>query len=168
MPEQLSDNSKLEIFRMANKCASMIMKGMSSAETQNHDLWESINNKFEEFNNNLCSSRPIFVIGSVKFDFISENCMPSFSPDESEEISISDVAKLISKARGRLLPGFVPYSSAISVISKIQKNWKDPSFECLNEIYNILFDFINNTIEKSFSRFPLLDGEMKQVNFLKY
>ncbi|RHZ78948.1 hypothetical protein Glove_153g31 [Diversispora epigaea] len=121
-----------------------------------------VNTEFSEFNNNLCLSRPIFVIGkgSIKFDFLEDKlCNPQ--PNKLKEITEKQITELIANARGRLLPGFIPYSSAITIIKDTQIKWKSLSLECLNKIYEIMFDFVNDSINQTFSRFPLLDGEMK-------
>ncbi|CAG8503421.1 7610_t:CDS:2 [Diversispora eburnea] len=111
----------------------------TSALSGRHELWQMINKKFIEFNNNLFLSRPIFVI----------------------VITEQQITELIINARGRLLPGFIPYSSAMTIIKDTQIEWKSPSLECLDGIYEIMFEFLHEeVINEIFSRFPLLDAEM--------
>ncbi|CAG8492242.1 1611_t:CDS:2 [Diversispora eburnea] len=126
VPEQLSENSKIEIYRMVKKCVNMIEKETSSSGSYN--LLQMINTKFSEFNNNLCLSRPIFVIGkeSIKFDFLEDKlCNPQ--PIKLKEITGKRVMEIIANSRGRLIPGFIPYSSAIKIIKDTQIKWKSLS-----------------------------------------
>ncbi|RHZ78966.1 hypothetical protein Glove_153g49 [Diversispora epigaea] len=172
VPEKLSENSKFEIYKMVKKCVNKI-KHETPASSGSHKLWQMINAKFIEFNNNLFLSRPIFIVGkrSTKFDLLkNEFCVPHPSQEDQEdqkdtlkEITEQQITKLIIDARGRLLPGFIPYSPAIEIIKDIQIKWEPPSLECLDGIYEIMFDFVHDVINETFSRFPLLDEEMKQV-----
>ncbi|RHZ78965.1 hypothetical protein Glove_153g48 [Diversispora epigaea] len=172
VPEKLSENSKFEIYKMVKKCVNKI-KLETSASPGSHKLWQTINAKFIEFNNNLFLSRPIFIVGkrSTKFDLLkNEFCVPHPSQEDQEdqkdtlkEITEQQITKLIIESRGRLLPGFIPYSPAIEIIKDIQIKWKSPSLECLDGIYGIMFDFAYDVIDETFSRFPTLYDEMKQV-----
>ncbi|CAG8503439.1 7611_t:CDS:2 [Diversispora eburnea] len=80
--------------------------------------------------------------------------------DTLKMITEQQITELIISARGRLLPGFIPYSSAMTIIKDTQFEWKSPSLECLDGIYDIMFNFVHDVINETFSRFPLLHGEM--------
>jgi len=78
-------------------------------------------------------------------------------------ITEADIADSINKARGRLLPGFTPYNSAVNLITTHQKKWKSPSLDCLHAIYEIMTHHVNDAIDKTFSRFPALVGRMRYI-----
>jgi hypothetical protein len=154
---------------MTKKCAGFIQEGTTCSNDQT-ELWEKINKKLKDFKHDLCSTRPIFEIGGVKFDILHEFLKPPSGVDNQSNdydelliIKETDVAENIDKARGRLLPGFIPYSSAVSIIMKHQKKWKSPALECLREINEIMTNLVDNSTNRIFSRFPALVGRMKYV-----
>ncbi|CAG8597440.1 2253_t:CDS:2, partial [Racocetra fulgida] len=73
IPEKLSDNPSIEIYRMAKQCCSII-KAKTACSNNQIDLWQSINKKFEYFKQELYSSRPIFTVGNneTEIDLLDE------------------------------------------------------------------------------------------------
>lgn len=152
---------------MIKKCANSI-RDLISCSNDHTDLWQEINKELRNFKHNLCSTRPIFEIGSERFDTLKEFLQPTdeIKEDNDDELQIikeTDVSDSVSKARGRLLPGFIPYSSVVSLIRKHQKKWKSPALNCLHEINEIMTKHINDSADKTFSRFPALVGRIKYV-----
>ena len=151
------------------------------------NLWQKINEEFRNFKYDLCSTRPIFEIGlktvpqvtlgginneKARFDILQEFLQPTtkeiepFSEIDSKElhtVTENDVIGDIDKARGRLLPGFVPYSAAIKFIKEHQKKWKSPAQECLYKINDIMAELVDKSTDNTFLRFPALIGRMKYV-----
>ncbi|RIA95858.1 Dynamin central region-domain-containing protein, partial [Glomus cerebriforme] len=164
MPEQLGKNPRIELFRMTKKCANFIREEVMCSNDQTN-LWQEINKELKNFKYNLCSTRPIFEINGQKFDILQEFIQSTNEiknkDDELLIIKEADVADIINKARGRLLPGFTPYSAVVSLIKMHQKKWKSPAIECLHEINEIMTRHVNDSTDKIFSRFPALIGRMK-------
>ncbi|CAB4416615.1 unnamed protein product [Rhizophagus irregularis] len=167
VPEQLGENPRLELFRMIKKCANSI-RDLISCSNDHTDLWQEINEELGNFKHNLCSTRPIFEIGDERFDTLREFLNPTNEDviitennDELHIVKEIDVSDSVNKARGRLLPGFIPYSSVVSLIKKHQKRWKSPAFDCLHEINEIMTKHVNESADKIFSRFPALVGRIK-------
>lgn len=152
---------------MTKKCANSIRDEITCINDQT-DLWQEINKELRKFKYNLCSTRPIFKIGNKRFDILRE-FLKSTSKNKNEDdsklliISESNVSDSINKARGRLLPGFSPYSAVVSLIKMHQKKWKSPALDCLHEINEIMTQHVNDSIDKIFLRFPALVGRMKYV-----
>ncbi|PKK67265.1 hypothetical protein RhiirC2_752015 [Rhizophagus irregularis] len=169
VPEQLGENPRLELFRMIKKCANSI-RDLISCSNDHTDLWQEINEELGNFKHNLCSTRPIFEIGDERFDTLREFLNPTNEDviitennDELHIVKEIDVSDSVNKARGRLLPGFIPYSSVVSLIKKHQKKWKSPAFDCLHEINEIMTKHVNESADKIFSRFPALVGRIKSM-----
>ncbi|CAI2165758.1 22_t:CDS:2 [Funneliformis geosporum] len=176
IPEQLSGNTRIELYRMTKKCSSLIQLETTCSNEQT-ELWQAINKEFQNFKYNLCSTRPIFEIGlnsdkssAARFDILKEFLQPNAGENENiseidqDELRIvreNDVIEGINKARGRLLPGFIPYSAATKFIKEHQKLWKSPAEECLYHINEIMSELVNKSTEETFSRFPELFGRMK-------
>lgn len=154
---------------MIKKCANSI-RDLISCSNDHTDLWQEINEELGNFKHNLCSTRPIFEIGDERFDTLREFLNPTNEDviitennDELHIVKEIDVSDSVNKARGRLLPGFIPYSSVVSLIKKHQKRWKSPAFDCLHEINEIMTKHVNESADKIFSRFPALVGRIKYV-----
>jgi hypothetical protein len=152
---------------MTKKCANSIRDEISCSNDQT-DLWQEINKELRNFKYKLCSTRPIFEIGDEKFDTLKEFLKSPIEfkdgSDDDELLHIvreKDVSDSVNKARGRLLPGFIPYSSVVSLIKKHQKRWKSPALDCLHEINEIMTQHVNDNADKIFSRFPALVGRIK-------
>ncbi|CAG8489032.1 10797_t:CDS:2 [Ambispora gerdemannii] len=186
LPDPISENSRVELYRLAKKCATMI-KEQTTCSNNKMSLWQEINEELKSFKIELCSTRPIFVVGKnkgkhglddAKFDVLKEFVDPGnvdprkleenkhdFSRKETEklqEITEADIRRTIMIAKGRLLPGFIPYSSALMLIRDFQKNWKTPACHCLNNIHHIMSRLVDKSIQETFGRFPMLIGIMKQ------
>ncbi|RIA95863.1 P-loop containing nucleoside triphosphate hydrolase protein [Glomus cerebriforme] len=164
IPEQLGENPRIELFRMTKKCADSIREEVTCSNDQT-DLWQEINKGLKNFKYNLCSTRPIFEIGGQRFDILQEfiKSTNEFDDKDDELLIISEtyVADIVNKARGRLLPGFTPYSAVVSLIKMLQKKWKTPALDCLHEINEIMAQHVNDSTDNIFSRFPSLIGRMK-------
>ncbi|RIB21928.1 P-loop containing nucleoside triphosphate hydrolase protein [Gigaspora rosea] len=152
IPEQLSDNPRIEIYRMAKKC-STIIKSKTMCSNNQAELWQSINKEFEFFTKELYNSRPIFTVGinETEVDFLGEF------------ISETQVKEKIKTSRGRLLPGVIPSSVAETLINETNSNWKTPAINCLNAIHLIVLKFVNESIDMTFSRFPNLIGQIRYI-----
>ncbi|CAG8622542.1 10992_t:CDS:2, partial [Ambispora gerdemannii] len=178
LPDPITGNPQFELNRMIGNCASAIEK---ETKGEKRNLWRDVNKEFERFKIELCSTRPIFVVGKLrdgstaKFDVLKEFLDPETSEfnlglDESEplkEITEADIQRRINDARGRHLPGFIPYSAASESIKDFQEKWKNPAFHCLSNIHGIMSKAVEESIEARFDRFPLLVGLMKH-NAIKW
>ncbi|CAG8741669.1 16996_t:CDS:2, partial [Dentiscutata erythropus] len=192
IPEQLSDNPRIEIYRMAKKC-STIIKSKTTCSNNQVDLWQSINKEFEFFMKELHTSRPIFTVGNneteidlldefIKTKVIEKNYSKStiystnttehlsrvkftgkFKEKNLQKISETLVKEKIKTFRGRLLPGFIPTSVAESLIKETNINWKTPAINCLNAIHLIVLKLVNESIDNTFSRFPNLIGQIRYI-----
>ncbi|KAF0343706.1 P-loop containing nucleoside triphosphate hydrolase protein [Gigaspora margarita] len=192
IPEQLSDNPRIEIYRMAKKC-STIIKSKTMCSNNQVDLWQSINKEFEFFIKELYNSRPIFTVGinETEVDILDEfiktkvierhyNKNPmldttnttdklshikftKFNNKNLQKISETQVKEKIKTSRGRLLPGFIPSSVAETLIKETNLNWKTPAISCLNAIHLIVLKLVNESIDMTFSRFPNLIGQIRYI-----
>src|SRR6266540_7470405 len=125
---------------MIKKCTNLIQEATLCVNDQT-DLWQAVNKEFRNFKRNLCSTRPIFEIGmrdisKARFDILQEFSQPtteeSSNVDPNESIvTEADIIDIIHQARGRLLPGFIPYNAVVKIIKEQQKKWKLPALECL-------------------------------------
>src|SRR4051794_40334802 len=61
---------------MTKKCATFIQEETICSNDRT-DLWQEINKELKNFKYNLCSTRPIFEIGSKKFDILKEFLVPT-------------------------------------------------------------------------------------------
>ncbi|CAG8657475.1 26390_t:CDS:2 [Dentiscutata erythropus] len=177
IPMQLSDNSKIEFYRMVKNCSTIIKTETMSSNDQ-IELWKSFNNKFTQFKKELYVLRPIFSIGceintnkklsTAKFDmlddFIEDHTIIENSIDQLQQITEAQLSEKISNAGVRLLPGFTPYSAAKLIIQENQAKWKKPAVNCLNAVYEVMLKLVNSSVEKTFSRFPgLIEKECKDL-----
>ncbi|CAG8747291.1 1247_t:CDS:2, partial [Cetraspora pellucida] len=190
IPEQLSDNPNMEIYRMSKQCCSII-KAKTMCSNNQIDLWQSINQKFEFFKQDLYSSRPIFTVGAseTEIDLLDEYTKTKvieknysnnkntwnntsdqlsrvkftgkYRTTELLKISEDQVNEKIKMSRGRLLPGFIPSTVAESLIKTTILNWRTPAINCLNSIYLIVLKLVNKSIDDTFSRFPNLVGQIR-------
>ncbi|CAG8548187.1 1087_t:CDS:2, partial [Cetraspora pellucida] len=191
IPEQLSDNPNMEIYRMSKQCCS-IVKAKTMCSNNQIDLWQSVNQKFEFFKQDLYSSRPIFTVGAneTEIDLLDEYTKTKvieknysnnkntwnntsdqlsrvkftgkYRTNELLKISEDQVNEKIKISRGRLLPGFIPSTVAESLIKTTILNWRTPAINCLNSIYLIVLKLVNKSIDDTFSRFPNLVGQISQ------
>ncbi|CAG8835344.1 34082_t:CDS:2, partial [Racocetra persica] len=176
LPMQLSDNPRIDLFRLIKNC-STIIKEKTACSNNQIELWKSLNNQFVQFkvefyafrpifsidySNNYIGERPSGIIDILK-DFI-EDCptdKSNISTDQLQQLTEAQVTEIIRNARGRLLPGFIPHSAVQTVIQAHQSQWKKPAINCLNAVYEIMIKVVNETIENIFSRFPGLVGRME-------
>ncbi|CAG8463440.1 14419_t:CDS:2 [Racocetra fulgida] len=179
LPMQLSDNPKIDLFRLIKNC-STIIKDKTTCSNNQIELWKSLNNQFVQFKVEFYAFRPIFSIDysnnyinnigerpsgiiDILKDFI-EDCptdKSNISMDQVQQLTEAQVTEIIRNARGRLLPGFIPHSAVQTVIQAHQNQWKKPAINCLNAVYEIMIKVVNETIENIFSRFPGLVGRME-------
>ncbi|RIB19660.1 hypothetical protein C2G38_2181273 [Gigaspora rosea] len=104
-PMQLSDNPRIELFRMIKNCFTII-KEKSTCSNDQTVFWKSLNEQFETFD--------------ILEDFI-EGHRSNTSTDQLQQITEAQVNKIIRNSRGRLLPGSIPYSAAQTMINEIQR-----------------------------------------------
>ncbi|CAG8608537.1 1046_t:CDS:2, partial [Scutellospora calospora] len=79
----------------------------------------------------------------------------------TQQITESQLAETIKNSRGRLLPGFIPYSAVRNIIQENQIKWKEPAINCLDGIYKIMKDLVCKAVKDIFSRFPNLVGNVR-------
>ncbi|CAG8757780.1 21666_t:CDS:2, partial [Racocetra persica] len=176
LPKQLSNNPEIDIFRLIKNC-STIIKEKTTCSNNQIELWKSLNNQFVQFKEEFYALRPIFSIShsnsnpgtipsgamiDILEDFIKDcpTAKSNTSTDQLQQLTEAQVTEIIKNARGRLLPGFIPYSAAQSIIQENQVKWKKPAINCLNAVYEIMIKEVNETIENTFSRFPGLVERM--------
>ncbi|CAG8728311.1 14460_t:CDS:2 [Dentiscutata erythropus] len=174
LPIQLSDNPRIELFRMIQNCSKIINEKTTCSNDQT-EFWNSLNNQFAQFKKEFYALHPIFLIGcnvngykqktsDAKFDMLEdfiEDCKSNTSTDKLKQITEAQVTETIRNARGRLLPGSIPYSAAQTMIQEIQVKWEKPVINCLNAVYEIMIKSVNEVMENIFSRFPGLVGRME-------
>ncbi|CAG8813154.1 32659_t:CDS:2, partial [Racocetra persica] len=127
-------------------------------------LWQSINQKFEYFKQELYSSRPIFTVGNNETEI---NLLDDYTKTKTSEllkVSEVQVNERIKTSRGRLLPGFIPSSVAESLIKKTNLNWRAPAINYLNSIYFVILKLVNKSVDDTFSRFPNLVGQISDFH----
>ncbi|CAG8486125.1 18067_t:CDS:2 [Cetraspora pellucida] len=175
LPLQLSDNPRIDLFRLIKNCTTIIKEKTTCSNNQ-IELWKSLNDQFALFKVEFYALRPIFSINSsnnyigknssgvidILEDFIEGSPInkSDISTDQLQQLTETQVTEIIKNSHGRLLPGFVPYSAAQTIIQGHQKQWQKPAINCLNAVYEIMIKVVNETIESTFSRFPGLVGRM--------
>ncbi|RIB19650.1 P-loop containing nucleoside triphosphate hydrolase protein [Gigaspora rosea] len=183
LPMQLSD-PRIELFRMIRNCSTIIKEKTTCSNNQN-EFWKSLNDQFVQFKKEFCALHPVFLIGrnvkektwdrniniwdkrdacNATFDILNdfiEDHKSNTSKDQLQQITEDQVNEIIRNARGRLLPGSIPYSAAQTIIKEIQIKWKKPAINCLNVIYEIMIKSVNEDIGNTFSRFPGLVERME-------
>ncbi|CAG8700870.1 18172_t:CDS:2 [Dentiscutata erythropus] len=152
-----------------------IIKEKTTCLNDQTELWKSLNNQFVQFKEEFYALHPIFLIGcnvngykqktsDAKFDMLEdfiEDRKSNTSTGKLQQITEAQVTEIIRNARGRLLPGSIPYSAAQTMIQEIQVKWKKPAINCLNAVYEIMIKSVNEVVENIFSRFPGLVGRME-------
>src|SRR5688500_13587250 len=68
---------------MTKKCANFIQEETMCSNDRT-GLWQEINKELKNFKHDLCSTRPIFEIGSKKFDILEEFLKPKTNQTNSQ------------------------------------------------------------------------------------
>ncbi|KAG9296191.1 hypothetical protein G9A89_014783 [Geosiphon pyriformis] len=185
IPEKISDNPRIEIFRMAKTCASNITDETRNAN-EKIEFWQKIGRELSYFKYDLCSTRPIFVVGnSVRFDTLEEFVnvrLNTQSKDSStsadsdliknlleknlQEVTEAEVQRRLDDSKGRLLPGFIPYTAATTLIHDFQIKWKTPSDQCLSKVCEVLTETVEERLTESFGAFPKLLELMREHAYI--
>ncbi|CAG8699061.1 641_t:CDS:2, partial [Acaulospora colombiana] len=157
IPEPSSKTPRMELYHLIKEYTAIINEEVACSR-DNNELWNYINNEFEKFKKSLRSSLPIFSFSkkksreTVKFSifgtYINVPEQEQSSSIGSEEFSMTKITDRISCSRGRLLPGFVPYSVVMKLIRDSKRKWKTLSHECLFQVYEIMADFMKRVLDE--------------------
>ncbi|KAG9301962.1 hypothetical protein G9A89_021006 [Geosiphon pyriformis] len=180
LPEPISGNSRIECQRMIKKCSDFIANE-TGCMNQQTPLWREFNKEFRQFKIEICSTRPVFLVGRAsdrfspeKFDilddFLNSSQRATKKEKKIEKIEIKgyteftelDIHSSIDEAKGRLLSGFIPYSYVVNRINEFNKKWRNPAQACLQKINILMWKFIEKAIQDTFCRFPGLCTLMRQ------
>jgi hypothetical protein len=70
--------------------------------------------------------------------------------------TLADIQKVIKEARGRMLPGDVPYQAKTQLIGEFLSQWQDPAETCVSKVSASLQDSVSLLMRDKFKRFKKL------------
>lgn len=110
---------------------------------------------------NFALSQPEGAKIRIMFNDIFQDFLPEkFAA--SKEYSDKDISKAIKKHEGDSLPGFYGQDAFLYLLDPILTRLKEPSQDCVNEIFILLEKMSNELLSKECQRFPTLMGEMQE------
>lgn len=167
LPEPLMYNPKIEILNRIKKFGQ-VSKDITEARGLHKDFYQTISNHFKGFIEELNLTRPVLVLPK-EADFQSESDIETSNyvhygkKIRPSQFTPSFLKELIENQKGREFSHFIKFEALQIVIETCQKNWKDNTLTCLENVERELKSSLNKEIDGLFSRFKKLNNKVKAL-----